>query len=326
MRSVGNGAGEFDDIQQPDMEGFDKTGNYKTVWEVEEIGLVFTTYKYRQKIRNAVVEQRVKLYHNKKQIDFETALLNWEGVLYREFRMALPLNMTDGQVAYEVPFGKVEVGKDEMEGAAGERYKKPCKDFHPRGIENWIGASNSDFGVTMSSSVAVADWIDPTDNPVKYQILQPILIASRKSCHWEGNDYLQTGNHYFKFSVTSHKPGWLNGAAFGRQANEELKAVWADRQFTTASQPETLSFFNVDQENVLISTVKKAEDSDDVVVRITDLEGKDKTITLESYKKAGEAKLTNLIEDEKETLKSDNKGVKLNLGHHAIETVKIKFQ
>jgi alpha-mannosidase len=326
MRSVGNGAGEFDDIQQPDMEGYDKTGNYKTVWEVEENGPVFTTYKYRQKIKHAVVEQRVKLYHGQKRIDFETALLNWEGVLYREFRMALPLNMTDGQVAYEVPFGVVEVGKDEIEGAAGERYKTPCKDVHPRGIENWIGAGNADFGVTMSSSVAVADWIDPTDNPVKNQILQPILIASRKSCHWEGNDYLQTGNHYFKFSVTSHKPGWLNGAAFGRQANEELKAVWADRQFTTASLPETLSFFNVDQENVLISTVKKAEDSDDVVVRITDLEGKDKTVILESYKKAGEAKLTNLIEEEKETLKSDNKGVKLNLGHHAIETVKIKFQ
>ena len=308
------------------MEGFDKTGNYKTDWVVGESGPVFTVYKYRQKIRHAVVEQRIILYHKQKRINFETALLNWEGVLYREFRMALPLNMTDGQVAYEVPFGVVEVGKDEIEGAAGERYKTPCKDVHPRGIENWIGASNADFGVTMSSSVAVADWIDPTDDPVKNQILQPILIASRKSCHWEGNDYLQTGNHWFKFSLTSHKPGWINGAAFGRQANEELKAVWADQQFSTASLPESLSFFKVDQNNVLVSTVKKAEDNDEVVVRITDLEGKDKTVTLESYKKAGVAKLTNLIEEEMETLKSDNKGIKLDLGHHAIETVKIKFQ
>jgi alpha-mannosidase len=177
----------------------------------------------------------------------------------------------------------------------------------------------------MSSSVVVADWIDPTDNPLENQVLQPILLASRKSCHWEGNEYLQTGNHYFKFSVTSHQPGKLNGAAFGRQANEELKAVLADRQFTTASLPESLSFFNVDKDNVLVSTLKKAEDSDDVVLRITDLEGKDKILTIESYKKAGEAKLTNLIEEEKETLKSDNKGVKLNLGHHAIETVRIKF-
>jgi alpha-mannosidase len=77
---------------------------------------------------------------------------------------------------------------------------------------------------------------------------------------------------------------------------------------------------------VLVSTIKKAEDSDDVVLRITDLEGKDKTVTLEGFKKTGEAKLTNLIEEEKETLKSNNQGVQLNLGHHAIETVKIKFQ
>lgn len=325
MHSEGNGAGEFADIQQPDMEGFDQTGNYETKWEVAEDGAVFTVFKYRQKIRNAVVEQQVKLYHNKKQIDFETALLNWEGILYREFRMALPLNMTDGQVAYEVPFGVAEVGKDELEGAAGERYKTPCKDFHPRGIENWLSASNSEFGVTMSSTVTVADWIDPTDNPVKNQILQPILLASRRSCHWEGNEYLQTGDHHFKFSITSHQPGWQNGADFGRQANENLKTAWVDNSFANASLPESMSFFKTDQPLVLVSTVKKAEDSDDVVVRITDLEGKDKTVTLNSFKKTGEAKLTNLIEEDIKKLKVNNQGVQINLGHHAIETVKMKF-
>ncbi|HPE75332.1 MAG TPA: glycoside hydrolase family 38 C-terminal domain-containing protein [Draconibacterium sp.] len=325
MRSEGNGAGEFADIQQPNMEGFDKTGNYETKWEVDETGPVFTVFKYRQKIRNAVVEQRIKLWHNKKQIDFETALLNWEGVLYREFRMALPLNMTDGQVAYEVPFGVVEVGKDEMEGAAGERYKTPCKDFHPRGIENWISSSNSEFGVTMSSTVAVADWVDPTDNPVPNQVLQPILLASRRSCHWEGNEYLQTGDHHFKFSITSHKPGWENGTDFGRQANETLKTAWAENSYTTATLPESMSFYKTDQPLVFISTVKKAEDSNDIIVRITDLEGKDKTVTLESFKKTSGASLTNLIEEGDNALKINQQGIQLNLGHHAIETVKIKF-
>jgi alpha-mannosidase len=323
MRSEGNGAGEFADIQQPDMEGFDKTGNYKTNWEVEENGQVFTVFKYRQKIRNAVVEQRIKLWHNKKQIDFETALLNWEGVLYREFRMALPLNMSDGQVAYEVPFGAVEVGKDEMEGAAGERYTTPCKDFHPRGIENWISSSNAEFGVTMSSSVAVADWIDPTENPVSNQMLQPVLLASRRSCHWEGNDYLQTGDHYFKFSITSHKPGWENGANFGRAANETLQTVWAENAYSNASLSESMSFFKTDEPLVFISTVKKAEDSNDVVIRITNLDENDKKVSLESFNKIGKAKLTNLIEEEIKDLQVDKNTVKTELGHHSIETIKI---
>ncbi len=324
MHSEGNGAGEFADIQKPDMNGFDKTGNYKTNWKVEDNGAVYTTIKFRQKIKNAVVEQKIKIYNNQKRIDFETALLNWEGVLYREYRMALPLNMTDGQVAYEVPFGVVEVGKDEMEGAAGERYNVECKTLHPRGIENWIGASNNEFGVTMSSTVVVADWIDPTDNPVSNQILQPVLLASRRSCHWEGNEYLQTGDHHFLFSITSHKPGWKNGMNQARGANETLNAVWAYKSFVDASLPESLSFFKTDNSDIFISTVKKAEDSNNIIVRLTNMDSKDKSVTLTSFAPVKDASLTNIIEEEIKTISSKKNSVKIKLGHHSIETIKLK--
>ena len=134
--------------------------------------------------------------------------MNWDGTMFREFRMAMPLQIQNGEVAYEAPFGVVEVGKDEMAGAAGERYEVACKYLHPRGIENWISASGDEFGLTLSSSVVALDYMDPTDKGLTNTILQPILLASRRSCHGEGNDYHQTGNHSFSFSVTSHKPGW----------------------------------------------------------------------------------------------------------------------
>ncbi len=323
MHSVGYGAGEFADIQKPDMEGFDKTGNYHTVWTVAENGPVYTAIKYRQKIRNAVVEQTVKIYNQLKRIDFETALLNWEGVLYREFRMALPLNITGGQVAYEVPFGVVEVGKDELAGPVGERYRTDCRKIHPRGIENWISAGNNDFGVTMSSTVAVADWIDPTENPADNHILQPLLLASRRSCHWQGNEYLQTGNHHFLFSITSHKPGWQNGANNARGANETLKAIWADHRFQQASLPESLSFFRVDDPGVVISTVKKAEDSNDIIIRLINMDPTGKKITVKSFKEIKNAFKTNLIEKNIKPVPSEKQSVKIELGHHAIETVKL---
>jgi len=47
MMSEGNGAGEFDAVQQPEMEGFDRTGNYKTTWEITADGPVFSSFKYR---------------------------------------------------------------------------------------------------------------------------------------------------------------------------------------------------------------------------------------------------------------------------------------
>ncbi|PLW98193.1 MAG: alpha-mannosidase, partial [Marinilabiliales bacterium] len=288
-------------------------------------GPVYTSYKMRQKIRHAVLEETITIYNGIKKIDFEVALLNWEGVLYREFRMAMPLNMENAQVAYEVPYGVSEVGKDEIHGAAGERYLTPAADIHPRGIENWIGASNDEFGVTLSSSVAVADYIDPTDKPVDYTVLQPILLASRKSCHWVGNEYLQTGNHYFSFSLTSHQPGCENGFRFGKQANEHLVTVVNPQQYVNASLPEIHSFFNIDADNVIVSAIKKCDDDNAIIIRLYDVVGQNSSFDIGVDRSYTITKVsqTSLIEEEILELPHSENIIPFNLKRYSIETLKI---
>ena len=319
MRSIGNGAGEFAEIQQPDMEGFDRTGHYTTTWKLSENGPVYISYAMRQPIRNAVVEQEIILYRNLKKIDFNTKVLNWEGLLFREYRMAMPLNMQGGQVVYEVPYGVLEVGKDEMEGDAGERYTQSCKATRPRGIQNWIGAYDENHCVILSSSVVAADYVDPTKNPVSGIILQPILFASRQSCHGEGNDYLQTGDHSFTFSLFSTRPDWRNGYRTGIQANERLLTVTAPRRYEGANLPEEKSFFSIEANNVMVSTVKKAEDNQNTVFRLVEMEGKDTETTLQTTFPMHRISSASLIEIPLQPVDT-NPAPMLNVGHHAIET------
>lgn len=326
MKSEGHGAGEFDNVQQPSMEGFDKTSNYTTTWENVSNGPVYSAFKMRQQIRNAVVEQTVIIYNQVKKIDFEVALLNWEGVLFREYRMALPLNMENGQVAYEVPYGVSEVGKDEINGAAGERYQADAVDIHPRGIENWIGASNDKFGVTLSSSVVGADYTDPTNSMVSHTILQPILLASRRSCHPEGNEYLQTGNHHFTFSLTSHLPGWSHGYQFGKQANEKLFVVVNPEKFKHANLPESKTFLKVSGHNAIVSAIKKSELDDAVVVRMYDILGQSSDLELELDFKPFKCYKTSLIEEEIEELTYSEHAIPIRLEHYSIETYKFILQ
>jgi len=319
MQSEGNGAGEFDRIQQPGMENFDKVSNHSPRWTVKENGDVYTSFFYRSKIRNAVVEQTVTIYHQTKKIDFDVAILNWEGILYREYRMMLPVNIVNGDVAYETPFGVLQVGKDEMPGAAGERYYVENKDQRPRGIGNWIGVSGKDFGITVSSSVAVADYQDPTVHPVDNTILQPILFASRKSCHWEGNEYLQIGDHYFHFSLTSHAPGWKQGCRFGQMANEKLLAVFAPKAYKDAALPQSFSFFDIQNANVVVSTIKKCEDDESLIIRLYNTGGHPETIKFSTKYIPKEIIHVNLIEEE---LRKVNE---ICLGKYAIETFKLKY-
>lgn len=323
MQSKGNGAGEFADIQQPTLEEFDRVANYNAAWQWIEKGEVFSQFVVRQPIRNTVVEETLVVYNGIKRIDFKISLIDWQGILFREYRMALPLDLSDGKVAYEVPFGVVEVGRSEIEGAAGERYQTPCKEVHPRGIENWIAAYDEKIGITLSSSVAVADFIDPTNRQFIKPVLQPLLLASRRSCHGEGNEYLQAGDHHFSFSLTSHLPGWENGYKFGRQSNEKLLVVFNPQASENKALPEEISFFSVDRENAIISAIKKCEDDNSLIIRVYESEGKDGSCNLTSHFDLEKAFKTNIIEVVDVEIPAGNKHLTLEIGPHAVETFKL---
>lgn len=325
LQSVGNGAGEFADVQLPTMEGFDKVSGHQPKWTLSEskTGPVQTVYNLRQDLKHCTILQTLTLYNDIKKIDFEVSLVGWDGTPSREFRMALPVNIDDAKIAYEVAMGVLEVGKDEIAGAAGERYITPCKDVHPREVLNFMIASNRDFGVTMSSSVAVFDWMDPTTDPVGYPVLQPILLASRKSCHGEGNWYLQAGDHHYRFSVLSHNSDRKSGYRFGIESNTPLQVVAGAKPDLTAALAEEKSFFAVSEDNVVVSTIKKCEDDNTVIVRLYDVEGKDSEATLSPFFSVAAAEHTNIIEEEGKTIPLSGKLLKTKIGHHAIETFKL---
>lgn len=329
MQSVGNGAGEFADVQQPTMEEFDQVSRHAPEWKRIEHGPVRTAYELRLskqegKLRHCSVCQRLIVYHSIKRIDIETDLPDWDGTPYREFRLAFPLDSEKGQITYEVPMGTVQVGKSEIPGAAGERYKSPCKDVRPREVQNWIDCSTTTFGVTLSSSVAVCDWMDPTPKPLSSPMLQPILLASRKSCHGLGNYYLQPGDHTFRFSLTSHGGGWEDGWRAGVQANNALIAVIASPQAKTATLSESQSFCRIDPSHIQITAIKKCEDDDSVVVRCCEMLGKDTPTKIHFLLPVQSAEQTNLIEEEGKPLKAEASAVQVDIGHHAIETLKLR--
>ena len=320
--SVGNGAGEFWDVQQPSFKGLDRVSAHETTFSAIESGPVFSRFSLEQKLDHATVHQEFMVYHAIKRIDCKVSLLGWDGTRSREFRMALPLNMKQGTTTYEVPMGTVTVGRDEIE-VAGERYRTPCKFTHPREVQNFISTSSDELGVTMSSSVAVCDWIDPVKPGVSYPVLQPILLASRRSCHGGGNWYLQAGDHHYSFSIFSHAPGWRHGRRPAIEANNALQAVVGGRARPDADLPTEKSFFSVSADNVLISAVKKCDDDNSVIVRLYDIEGRDANATVETFVGIDKAEHTNIIEEEGKPLRAGKRSLKTKIGHHSIETFKL---
>ena len=331
MRSVGNGAGEFGRVQQPTMDGFDTLSRRGVAWQYDQVesGPLRCVFRFTEKLDSCTLEQKIIIFNQLKRIDCEVALLDWDGAPYREFRLAMPVNAPGGDVAYEVPMGIVEVGRSEVPGTGGPaygrlNYDERCADIRPREVQNFLSAQGENFGLTMSTSVAVNDFQDPAPDPVDYPVLQAVLLASRRSCHGEGNWYLQEGDHHYRFSLTSHPAGWATGCRPGIQANVPLSAVTEAPSGDLAILPEEMSFFEVSPGNALVSTIKKAEDDDSIIVRVYDIEGRDSELALRTFFPLAGAELVNIIEEEGISLPCRNDRLTMMLGHHAIETLKLK--
>jgi alpha-mannosidase len=154
-------------------------------------------------------------------------------------------------------------------------------------------------------------------------MLQPVLLASRRSCHGEGPWYLQQGDHHYRFILTSHKPG--DGRQFGAASNAPLTAVFDPPVQESRTLPESRSFFDTGSDHVVLSTMKKGEDDESVVVRLYEADGKDAVSTLTLPFDPIRMERTNMIEEEGQ--ESDMENVQggraqLSLSHHAVETVK----
>jgi alpha-mannosidase len=149
------------------------------------------------------------------------------------------------------------------------------------------------------------------------------LLASRKSCNGRGNWYLQAGDHHFTFHIGASPPGRLERAITGIGNNVPFFPVLKDRSSDNRVLPESMSFVTVSEPNILLSTLKKAENDDNLIIRAYDLAGKDTRVHFRFHFPITGAQKVNMIEQGGVPVSFSENGFDTRMGHHSIETFKI---
>jgi alpha-mannosidase len=165
--------------------------------------------------------------------------------------------------------------------------------------------------------------VDPTTDPVNYPLLQPVLLASRRSCHWLGNWFLDPGDHHFEFSLTSGKGDWRGSYHAATAAAQPLVAVCGTSIKKGVGQPESQGFVTLDKKNVLVSTLKRADDDDNYIIRLYEMEGQDTEVTVTFPFRLSKAWITDMIEETPREITVSGNSLVLKIGHNAIETFKV---
>ena len=74
-----------------------------------------------------------------------------------------------------------------------------------------------------------------------------------------------------------------------------------------------------------LTSLKKAEDSDDIIIRVIETEGKNNILDARFGWEIQKMYQTNLIEEEDKPIPVKGKSVKMDIGKNAIETLKLKL-
>jgi alpha-mannosidase len=310
----------------PHPEKFsDRAADHKPQWTCVESGPVLVRWAMSPiQSKHCAVKTAVTVYRHLKRIDWDVQVVGNDDQIHVEQRLMFPINTAKAQIAYEVPFGVVRAGVSEPFVFVNKGRFAPAAPVpaDPREIQNWVNVSDDGVGITLSSSVGACAFRDFGPGAESRPVISPILLAC--IANPDRKAYSQTGDFDFSFSLFSHQPGFEHGSRLGIGSQNPLMAVLRAGRGAGSLAP-TCSFFSVQSANAGISTIKKAEDDNAVVVRLYDLDGVSADVALASWFRMADARTTDLLERSGKPLAMRDGACTVPVKAWGIETVKARL-
>ncbi|MCD6231108.1 hypothetical protein J7K28_00575 [Candidatus Aerophobetes bacterium] len=285
---------------------------------IVENGPLRAKIRWEGKVLNSRIIQEIIFYSSISRLDLSTTI-NWEGRKSTQVRLAYPFNIPGAKITYEIPYGSITYPDEEIPHTyrgTGGRY-----------IQKWIDISNKDYGITMATQNSSHSLSSPS-------IIYPVLIRTTFSCGDRFYWYYNQGRHTFSHSFIPHQGDWKKEHTY-RLGWEYNNPLIVDERRTCLFYrpkeggeilPEEFSLLSVEEPNIVITTVKEADNKEGWIIRLFEAEGKRGLANINlsfPIKKAWEV---DLLERKIKEIECDGKKVKLKISPYGIYTILVKKQ
>ncbi|MFC1716529.1 glycoside hydrolase family 38 C-terminal domain-containing protein [Candidatus Poribacteria bacterium] len=317
-----------------------KTGKQESPVKAEirrgESGPVYSSLVISSQIAGCPqLTQEIILYSDLRRIDLANRVLK-DSTPTMEVYFAFPFKMDDPDFRFEGPNSVIKPLRDQFPGSNSNYYS----------VQHWADVSDGKTGVTLSpiDSHLVefgglwpcyvsqahhgatppgfgADFIKQEDLTRGH--MYSFAIDSNFRTNFQAT---QQGDMLFRYSITTHEGDWIEGKPrdFGWSIGNPLVPVVVDGG-KEGTLPESAIFCQVDKPNVLLLTLKEAEDGDGIIIRLVETEGNsvNATATL-PFVTISQAYLTNIVEENLEALSAQQHSITVPVKAFGITTIRIQ--
>jgi alpha-mannosidase len=272
------------------------------------------------------VAKKIIIYEDIPRIDFMTTVDNRHPQV--RIRVKFSTNIDSPEYHSETQFGVVSRPVDQYYfQPKGQWLEKPCG-IYP--ALNWIDYSDEEKGVTLINKGLPAHEI--RDKELYLTLLRSILMLSSDG---ETGPAIPTPNaqefktYLFEYSLFPHSKGWKEANSFmpAYEFNNSLTGFQlpSETRKRIRTLPSHLSFVELKPENLILVALKKAEDTNEVVLRFFEIKGEKTTGSLKLFWEPSSAKTVNLLEEEEGAIECHGREIRFEVKPFEIVTLKLKF-
>ena len=298
---------QLHDDNPKNWDAWDVDLDYRNSWKdltalegavVEMSGPLRGAVRYTRRFGSSHLEQRMVLDAGSRVIRFETDV-DWQEQ-HKFLKVAFPVDVHSARATYEIQFGHVERPTHANTSWDVARFEV-C-------AHRWADLGEAGYGVALLNDCKYGH--DITGSVMRLSLL-------RAPTHPDPN--ADRGRHRFTYALMPH-PGDFRDAGVIAAA-EDLNAPL--RVVRDAGIVEARSLLEVDSPQVVVEAIKKAEDSDAVVVRLYEAWGGRCKTRLRTTLAVSRAFRCDLLERERDELALRDGAIQLELGPFKILTLKL---
>ncbi len=268
-----------------------------------EAGPLRWTVEIKRRILNSEITQRISLRHNSPRLDFDTTV-DWRE-RHIMLKVAFPVDVLAPTATYEIQWGNVQRPTHRNTSWDWGRFET-C-------AHKWADLSEGGYGVSLLNDCKYGH--DIHDNVIRLTLLRSPTMPDPTA---------DLGEHHFAYSLLPHVGSWETETQREAYALNDPIISYRGTGAGPGSMPGSRSLLAVSAPNVVVETVKRAEDGDGIIVRLYESQRRRGMATVQFAFPVTQAWETNLLEENQAELPVRDGAVVLQLRPYQIVTLRVK--
>jgi len=278
------------------------TADPATSVQVVEAGPLRATLEVRRRILHSDYVQRISLAYNSPRLDFDTTI-DWRERCIL-LKAAFPVEVLSPVATCEIQWGNVQRPTHRNTSWDWARFET-C-------AQKWVDLSEGDYGVSLLNDCKYGH--DIRDNVMRISLLRGTTMPDPEA---------DLGEHRFVCSLLPHAGTWGTATIAAAYALNDPLIVTGGQRSGESPISNFQSLISADRPNIVVETVKQAEDGKGIIVRFYESQRQRGPVTLSTGFDLAEVWHTNLLEENQTALEPSGNRVTFSVRPYEIVTLRL---